>query len=526
MKKAFLYIRVSTDEQAETGFSQRSQHELLTKYCELNNITIVESFFEDHSAKTFNRPVFSKILMTIRKHKNMVNLILFTKWDRFSRNAGDAYQMISTLNKLAVEPQAMEQPLNLEIPENKMMLAFYLAAPEVENDRRALNVINGLRRAQKEGRCIGRAPVGYINKMTEDGHKYILRCESQAPIMLWVFEQLSTGKFTAESIWKHARGRGLKCGKNAFWNAVRNPMYFGKVKLKAYKDEEEYLVPGRHEPLISEALFYEVQDVLDGRKKVYKTPVTVNADFPLRGHLKCPNCNRMLTASASKGRSIYYNYYHCTSSCGVRFNADTLNVSFINELVKWKPYATVPALYKAILKDLYDKIVKNRSSEISSLKDEMTRLNERQKKARELLLKDSIEPDDFRSIKKECEIGIIKIEGKLAEIASIFDYTPLIDKALDVLINIDKLYINADVLEKRRIIGSIFPENLEFDGNAYRTARVNEAVRLIFNIGAAFEEIKNGAKPDILALPHKGSPIAQISNLFLMDLKKLAALAA
>jgi len=53
--------------------------------------------------------------------------VLFLKWDRFSRNAGDAYFMINVLRKLGVEPQAIEQPLDLSIPENKMMLAFYLA---------------------------------------------------------------------------------------------------------------------------------------------------------------------------------------------------------------------------------------------------------------------------------------------------------------------------------------------------------------------------------------------------------------
>lgn len=40
---------------------------------------------------------------------------------------------------------AIEQPLDLRVPENKMMLAFYLAAPEVANDRRALNVFQGMR---------------------------------------------------------------------------------------------------------------------------------------------------------------------------------------------------------------------------------------------------------------------------------------------------------------------------------------------------------------------------------------------
>ncbi|MCF0048942.1 recombinase family protein [Dyadobacter sp. LJ53] len=74
----------------------------------------------------------------------------FTKWDRFSRNAGDAYQMINMLRKPGAEPQAIEQPLDLSVPENKMMLAFYLAAPEVENDRRALDVFHGCEGQRKK----------------------------------------------------------------------------------------------------------------------------------------------------------------------------------------------------------------------------------------------------------------------------------------------------------------------------------------------------------------------------------------
>ena len=83
-------------------------------------------------------------MVLLKSRKLNADLLLFTKWDRFSRNAADAYGMISTLNKMGVEPQAIEQPLDLAIPENKIMLAFYLAAPEVENDRRALNIIVGI----------------------------------------------------------------------------------------------------------------------------------------------------------------------------------------------------------------------------------------------------------------------------------------------------------------------------------------------------------------------------------------------
>lgn len=174
MKIADLYIRVSTDEQADKGYSQRDQEERLRKYCDINGIKVRKIIYEDHSAKTFERPAWRSLLKELRKYKGRTDLLIFTKWDRFSRNAGDVCQMISTLRKLGVEPQAVEQPLDISIPENKMMLAFYLAAPEVENDRRALNVYYGMRRAKIEGRWVSTAPIGYINKTTESGKNILL----------------------------------------------------------------------------------------------------------------------------------------------------------------------------------------------------------------------------------------------------------------------------------------------------------------------------------------------------------------
>ena len=188
---ADLYIRVSTDEQADKGYSQRDQHERLEKYCNQNQITIGQIIFEDHSAKNFNRPEWTKYINYLKKRGLKSNLVLFTKWDRFSRNAGDAYQMIKLLNKNNISPQAIEQPLDMSVPENKMMLAIYLAAPEVENDRRALNTFYGMRRAQKEGRLMGTASYGYVNKCTEDGRKYVGLKEPEASNMLWAFNEIA-----------------------------------------------------------------------------------------------------------------------------------------------------------------------------------------------------------------------------------------------------------------------------------------------------------------------------------------------
>src|SRR3977135_3337545 len=85
---ADLYIRVSTDEQADKGYSQRNQEEMLRKYCGIHNIQVRQVIFEDHSAKTFKRPEWKNLLLSLKKKRHVSDLVLFTKWDRFSRNAG------------------------------------------------------------------------------------------------------------------------------------------------------------------------------------------------------------------------------------------------------------------------------------------------------------------------------------------------------------------------------------------------------------------------------------------------------
>ncbi|WP_123318610.1 recombinase family protein [Chryseobacterium sp. BIGb0232] len=94
MSIADLYIRVSTDEQADKGYSQRDQGERLRNHCIRSGIMIDKIIFEDHSAKTFDRPGWRKYILEFnrRKAEKEGRLLLFTKWDRFSRNTSDAYQ--------------------------------------------------------------------------------------------------------------------------------------------------------------------------------------------------------------------------------------------------------------------------------------------------------------------------------------------------------------------------------------------------------------------------------------------------
>jgi len=501
MKTADLYIRVSTDEQADKGYSQRNQEEVLKRYCEINHISVKRVIFEDHSAKTFNRPKWHFLLSELRRHKGQTDLVLFTKWDRFSRNAGDAYQMINTLRKLGVEPQAIEQPLDLAVPENKMMLAFYLAAPEVENDRRALNTLHGMRRARKEGRWMGPAPFGYANKVTEDGKKYIAVKEPDAGIIQWAFNQvLSAGKDSVCSIWKTARQKGLKCSRSAFWMILRNPVYCGKIYVSKYKDEESQWVKGQHEPLIPEYLFYQVQDELDGKKRVYVSKKRTQ-DYPMRGHLICPICGRLLTGSSSQGRSKKYFYYHCILPCKARFHTDQTHDLFAQELRKYIPLPGMTKLYATVVSRLYHAQTKGQREDIKEIREELEQINARMVKARNKLLNDELDADDYRAVKSECEKKSTQLESRLISTQrQDTNIEGLLKKAFETLAQLGQLWQEATAERKRQIVGALFPEKLVFDGNRFQTARLNEGARLIYLMNKEMDENKNGQREDLSAL--------------------------
>lgn len=66
MKTAYLYFRVSTDEQKRKGYSLPEQEHRLLKYCRYNNIEVKGIYREDFSAKNFNRPELEKLFLEVR----------------------------------------------------------------------------------------------------------------------------------------------------------------------------------------------------------------------------------------------------------------------------------------------------------------------------------------------------------------------------------------------------------------------------------------------------------------------------
>ena len=229
MKNVVIMCRVSSDEQAK-GYSLDVQFEQLNNYCVRNDLNIVKIYREDHSAKNFNRPEFNKFLEFVKKNKNVVDTLLITSWDRFSRNMTDSLIMFRTLEKYGISVHAIEQPIDMRIPENKAMMAFYLAMPEIDNDRRSIKIRGGIRAALKAGRWSRMAPIGYRNSRDENNKPIVLKSE-KAKYILRAFKDFRDGKLQSDII-KDLRANNVDVSKSSLSNLLRNPFYMGKIILK------------------------------------------------------------------------------------------------------------------------------------------------------------------------------------------------------------------------------------------------------------------------------------------------------
>ena len=356
---------------------------------------------------------------------------------------------------------------------------------------------------------MGAAVFGYANKTREDGTKYIAPKEPEATVMRWVFGELARGIFNTEQVWRMAQKRGFTKKKANFWQIIRNPVYCGKIIVPKYKNDDATLAKGLHEPLISEALFYEVQSVLDGRKRVYRTRMTVDEQIPLRGFLICPRCGRNLSASASTGYSARYYYYHCTAKCGFRSNAQKVNADFEKEIRKYTPHPGIVDLYKQVININYFNKNKGKREDLEHLKEQRVQANNDLAKARKLLLAETIDASDFKAIKTECEEQITRLEAKISTLSQEFnslELKQLLEKATASVSNLDILYHDADVYFKRQIISAVYPQKLEYDGYQFRTVHLNEVIATTFGLDAAFRKEKSGQNGAFSILSAKEVP--------------------
>lgn len=488
-ENVIIYCRVSSDEQGEFGASLATQKELLTNFCKRNGYNIVMIVQETHTAKHYNltRPLLKQVFEFCKNNKRRNPRLLFLKWDRFSRCLEFAMKYIRIMrDNWHLELNSIENYVDFNNPDWSTFIGIYCGSAQAENAKISQRTKDGIHGKLEEGRCAGRAPRGYINKQEHDANgkivaKYVAIDERVAKGIRKAFNELAKGVISANY------ARKTYCpyiAESTFLDLLRNPFYMGKIRVPSYKGIEEHFVKGQHEPLITEEVFYRVQDVLDGKKR--KTPKlerAIDPDLFLRKFITCPVCGHALTGSTSQGNGGKYTYYYCCEDPKhLRIRADRAIEAFARYIGCLKPNEAILRLYEAVLNDVQGDAKREIYSEIKEVEKEI--------EAKQVLISNA---EDLMctnpSLAERCNKMILRYESEIKNLlekveilktANRENIEPKLDYAISLINNLDKYILDAPLEVKIKLLGSIFDDKIEFDGKSYRTNNYNKVLDLIY----------------------------------------------
>lgn len=186
IKRAALYARVSTEEQAMHGVSLEAQKERLTQYAEENGLTVVDLYVDEgiSARKRYTRrPEFMRMLDDVRAGK--IDVVLFVKLDRWFRSISDYYEVQSILDKYNVYWVATEEDYDTTTANGRLALNIKLAIAQDESDRTSERIKFVFSNMVKDGRVIsGQVSLGFA---IED--KRIVIDEEKAAIVRDMFDR-------------------------------------------------------------------------------------------------------------------------------------------------------------------------------------------------------------------------------------------------------------------------------------------------------------------------------------------------
>ena len=510
MKNVILYCRVSSDEQ-KTNTSLEFQEKKLRHYCNEHGYNVIACYHEDFSGKhhDFVRPEMKKIRDYCKKHKREVDLILFLRWDRFSRNPEFAYMFKRMfLDDWGIEFNAIESPIDFGATEWSSLLSSYCAAAHTENNKISRRTRDGVRETLLSGRLANKAPRGYKNvHITDENGKTISKTveidEGKASLIRNIFNEVAKG---IEAPCVIRRRIAPDIPESTFLDILRNIFYKGKIRVPATKTEPGVIVDGLHTPLVTEELFDTVQDIMDGkRKKQPKLTKPVQPEFYLRKYLICPHCGRAITGAFSTGGSGgKYSYYFCpTSGKHLRMSTDTLNNAFVDYVRGLRPSEMIMKLYSEVLNDLRKENARDIRAVIDKIDSEIYEMNERMNKIEDKYLDGEIDKEAYNRMinRQKQQLKAAEDRKELLETPNRGKIEPQLMYAMSLITNIDKFFQYAPAEAKIRALSSIFSEKLEFDGKSFQTDNLNTVLALIYQQTNELRGLKNKSEESFSTFP-------------------------
>lgn len=316
IKLAVIYLRVSTAKQAKKdndpdGYSLPAQEEACRRKAEALGAQVVTVFIDKgESAKTADRREFQRMLAFV-KRRGDIDYVILDKVDRFARNRRDDANTLFELRSVGTQLVSVKENID-ETPAGQLLHAIMAGIAEFYSRNLATEVVKGMAQKAKVGGTPGRAPVGYLNvRRTIDGREVRLveLDPDRAPFVQWAFEAYATGEWSIRGLTAELAAKGLRAlpkgdkqpgplQPSHVARILNKRYYIGKVTFKGVEYD------GRHQPLIPEALFNRVQEVLRMHDQTGEKQ-RVHRHY-LKSTVVCDRCGSRLCITQAKGRYMYF----------------------------------------------------------------------------------------------------------------------------------------------------------------------------------------------------------------------------
>lgn len=441
-----IYCRVSTDEQAEFGYSIDEQKRLLEEWCKANDYIIYKCYSDRGiSGKNIkDRPALKELLSDAKEGK--FDMVISWKINRVSRKLEDVLKIVNLLEKNNITFKSYSEPFETDTPAGRMQFQMMALIGEFERGTIAQNVKMGMIAKAKSGNWCGGRVLGYDlvpNNSPEEekkGKNKLEINEKEAEIVRFIFNEYSKGKgYKAITNQINKLGYKTKKGNNFSVGSIRdiltNPVYIGEIRYNVRQNWSEkrrrninpnpIRVKGKHEAIIDRELWDKVQLILESKKG--KPSRIYDGEYPLTGILRCPKCGAGMvisrtTNTLADGTKKRIAYYCCgnwknkgTSVC----NSNTIRVDKANEYVfkKIEELVSNEAMIKAVVKNINkerkDKM-KPAKRLLGDIDKELEKLDKRKRKIFEAYEDDILTKEEFQTRKDELneKIRILEEEKK------------------------------------------------------------------------------------------------------------------
>ena len=452
-----IYLRVSTEEQAQEGFSVRAQEQKLKDFAKIKDWSIYNIYIDEgKSGKNLTeRPAIQEMIADIKK--GYVKNVLVFKIDRLTRSTSDLLHLTDLFNQQECAFNSLTESIDTQTASGRMFLKIIGIFAEFERENIIERSKIGIERKIREGYAIGgHSSYGYERAK---GQKVQAINEQEAEIVREIFDMYVNEGISITDIARRLNVRKVPTKKGAAWEAtsvkriLTNCNYIGKVRHHVNDQKREYSVKGRHKAIIDKEQFDNAQRLLAKNKKISPRKYPLENNY-FTGFLLCGICGYKLETHNSytklkDGARAAHGHYRCSKrivrACtGSSISHKKVENAFCEYIGQIADFDIIPEI------EIKEEKNQNNLAQTKAYEARYSQLESKESQAMKLYVANELELDSYREIKKMVDKEKTIIGAELSKLRETAEET-VIHKA-DIINNFCENWLLLSPGERRQVL--------------------------------------------------------------------------